>query len=78
MEFDYSNLLNAGLVWYSNGRFVSGIQMVKSHDLEDHSNTSHFGPLTGFFIPPFEYQTPILSGIQMNWIFKLTQVDPNI
>ena len=28
--------------------WVSGIQMVKSHDLADHSNTGHFGPLTGF------------------------------
>ena len=25
---EYSNHLNTGLVWYSNGRFVSGCQMV--------------------------------------------------
>ena len=25
----YSNHLNTGLVWYSNGRFVSGCQMVR-------------------------------------------------
>ena len=28
-EFEYSNHLNAGLVWYSNGRFVSDCQMVQ-------------------------------------------------
>ena len=27
--FVYSNHLNNGLVWYSNGRFVSGCQMVR-------------------------------------------------
>ena len=29
----YSNYLNTGLVWYSNGRFVSGRQTVR--DLKD-------------------------------------------
>ena len=42
---------------------MSGIQLVKSHDLADHWNTQHFGPLTDFFSlvfrPPFEYRTQI-------------------
>ena len=29
--------------------WVSGIQMVKSRNLEDHLNTGHFGPETDFF-----------------------------
>ena len=29
LTFTYSNHLNTGLVWYSNGRFVSGCQMVR-------------------------------------------------
>ena len=33
--------------------WVSGIQMVKSCDLADHSKTGHFGPKTGFFSPVF-------------------------
>ena len=37
---------------------MSGIQMVKSRDLADHSNTRHFRPQTGFFQSGF--QTAIL------------------
>ena len=50
---------------------VSGIQMVRSCDLVDHSNTGHFGPLMGFFSVrfsdhhsnsgPFDNQTQICN-----------------
>ena len=66
--------------------WVSGIQMVKSHDLADHSNTKHFGPWTGFFQSGFQtiiwildHSTtghkftiwiPDLSGIQMVTVFE--------
>ena len=33
--------------------WVSGIQMLKAHDLAELSNTGRFGPLTGFFGPAF-------------------------
>ena len=42
-------------VWYSNGRFMFGCQMVKY--------SSHM-------ILPFEYQTLIVSGIQMNPVLR--------
>ena len=32
----------------------TSIQMVKSRDLADHSNTGHFGPQTGFFQSGFQ------------------------
>ena len=42
---------------------VSGMQMVKSHDLANHLNIVHFGALIGFFSPvfrpTFEYWTQI-------------------
>ena len=37
--------------------WLSDIQMVKSRDLADHSNTGHFGPWTGFF--QYGFQTTI-------------------
>ena len=58
----YNNRLNTGLVWYSNGRFVSGCQMVQ---IVLYSN----GP-TSHMTFPFEKWMPLLSGIQMNPVFK--------
>ena len=56
---------NTVTIWIPNTWLLdsSGIQMVKSHDLADHSNTGQFWPLTGcsspVFRPPFKYWTQI-------------------
>ena len=55
----YSNNLNTN-TWIPDSSeytvWVSGIQMVTSYDLEDHSNTGHFRPRSGFF--QFSFQIP--------------------
>ena len=78
LKFWYSNHLNTGLVWYSNGRFVSACQMVRFSNgglktrLKKPVNGPKYysnGPRSHVTLP-FEYQTPILSSIQMNLVFR--------
>ena len=80
----YSNHLNTRLVWYSNGIFVSGCQMVRFFEWWSENWTEKaclWSKMSGVRIVrqvmwlPFEYWTPILSGIQMNlvlrcWVFR--------
>ena len=61
---EYSGDLNRNLISDSLEHrtvWVTSIQLVKSGDLKDHSNTRHFGPQTGFssqvFRPPSKYLT---------------------
>ena len=66
---EYSNHLNTGLVWYSNGRFVSGCQMVSENWTGENlflvQNVWYSdGPPTTVTLL-FEYWTPIMSGNQM-------------
>ena len=75
----YSNHLNTGLAWYSDGRFVFGCQMVRylngglKTDRESLFMVQNVWYSNG---PPshvtltFEYPTPILSGMQMNLVFR--------
>ena len=82
MKLNYSNHLNTGVAWYLNGRFVSGFQMVrylngglktglkKDNDLDVRYMKCPPSRVT----LPFEYWTPILSGIQMNPVFGILVV----
>ena len=75
----YSNHLNIRLVWYSDGRFVSGCQVVwylkgglKSglkKSLFMIQNVCYSNGLLSHMTLPFKYSTPILSIIQMNLVF---------
>ena len=72
-------------VWPDLTVCLSGIQMVKGCDLADHSDTGHFGPITGFFspffTPPFKYWTiwqpdtnqlfEYQSSLVFRWLLKL-------
>ena len=80
-EWVYINHLNTGQVWYLNGRFVSGCQMVQhSNDgLETRlKKACLWSKMSGFQMvcqvrwQPFEYRTLILSSIQMVTIFLLS------
>ena len=69
----HSNHLNT--VWYSNGIFVSSYQMVVWK--QTRLKKSVYGPKCQVFewstnsvTLPFEYRTPILSGIQVNLVFR--------
>ena len=78
----YSNHLKTGLVWYSNGRFVSGCQMVrysngglktglkKSQLMVQNVRYSNSPP--SHVTLPFEYRTPTQSGIQVFGIQMVT------
>ena len=77
LKFWYSNHLNTGLVWYSNGRFVNSCQMVwySNGNLKTGLKKPVYGPKCTIFewLPShvtllFDYQTPSLSGIQINSI----------
>ena len=72
-------ILNTRLVWYSNGRFVSGCEMVRysNGDLKTRQkkaftvqNVRYSNGQPSHVTLPFEYLTPILFGIQMNLLFK--------
>ena len=80
----YSNHLNTGLVWYLNGRFVSGCQtnllsnsLVFEWGSENRTkktlfmvqNVRYSNGLLSQMTLPFEYRTPQLSGIQVNPVF---------
>ena len=68
-DYNYSNHLNTGLVWYSNGQFVSGSQMVvwkpDWKSLFIIQSVQYLNGLPSHKTLPFEYRIPILSGIQM-------------
>ena len=75
LEPVYSNHPNTGLVWYSNGRFVSGCQMVRYLNgglktgqkkiLFLVQNVWYWNGSPSQVTLPFEYQTPRLSDIQV-------------
>ena len=69
-QLNYSNHLNTGLVWYLNGRFVSGIQMVVWKSLLMVENVQYSNGLPSHMTLPFEYRTPILSSFLMNLVFR--------
>ena len=74
-HFWYCSHLNTGPVWYLNGRFVSGCQMVQysngglktglKKNLFMVQNIWHSNGLPSLMTLPFEYRTPILTGIRM-------------
>ena len=72
----YSNNLDTRQVYYSNGRFVFGCQMVWylnggwiEKSLIMVQNVLYLSGPPSHVTLPFEYSTPILSGIQMNPVF---------
>ena len=69
----YSDHLNTGLVWYSNGIFVSGCQMPQylNVGLKTGLIKPCYGP-TSHVTLLFEYRTPKLSGIHMNKMVRVT------
>ena len=80
----YSNHLDTGLVWDLDGRFVSGCQMVRHQmvvwkpvwkSLFMVQNVRYTNGLPSHMILPFEYRTPILSGIQVFGIQMVTVVE---
>ena len=66
-----SNHMNTGLVWYSNGRFVSSCQVVQYSNGQNWKslfmvqNVRYLNGLLSHVTLPFEYRTPMLWGIQM-------------
>ena len=76
-----SNHQNTGLVWYSNGIFVSSSQMVwysngglKTTEIGLYmvQNVWYLNGPPSYVTLPFEYRTPILFGIQMVTVYLLS------
>ena len=65
IKYSHSNHLNTLLVWYLNGRFVSGCQMVR------HSNGSL---KTGLKKPVYGPKCPVFS--QVMWVYHLNTRHP--
>ena len=66
----YSNRLNTKLVWYLNGRFVSGCQMVQYSNggLKSGLKKACLGPKMSFHVTlPFGYRTPYCLVFRRIW-----------